>query len=84
MCHSKDGIKGVGMMIFCSLWVPGSGGGGTTRQPSWPILAMAQYRRTSVRSLPDFLEGCLPVFRWLAAMLHAALASCAAAHDFVL
>jgi hypothetical protein len=54
------------------------------RHPSLPIFAIAQYRRISVRMAPDFFDGCLPVRRWLDAVLQATFADWAAAHDLVL
>ncbi len=66
------------MMILSSGGAPTTSVCGTIRQPSLPIFAMVQYRRISERIAPDFFDGCLPVLRWLAAVLQAA------AHDFVL
>ena len=72
------------MMIFWRACLPISGAGWTTRQPSWPIFAMVQYLLISEKIWPDFFDGCFPVFRWLAAVLHAVLEFWAAAHDLVL
>ncbi len=72
------------MMILSSCGAPTTSVCGTIRQPSLPIFAMVQYRRISERIAPDFFYGCLPVLRWLAAVLQAMFADWAAAHDFVL
>ena len=81
MCQSRDGSSGVGMIILLRLFLPSSGGGCTTRQPFWSIVAIEQYLRISEQICPDFFEGCFPVLRWLAAVLQAALEFWAAAHD---
>ena len=51
------------MMILSSWYVLCILGCGATRQPSAPILAIAQYLRISENILPDFLDGCFPVLR---------------------
>ncbi len=72
------------MMILSSCGAPTTSVCDTIRQPSLPIFAKVQYRRFSERIAPDFFDGCLPVLRWLAAVLQAMFADWAAAHDFVL
>jgi hypothetical protein len=72
------------MTIFSSWWSPIVGDGGTTRQPLGPNFAIVQYLRISEYIWPDFFDGCLPVRRWLAAVLQAVFACCVAAQDLVL
>ena len=80
----REGRSGVGMTILSCCGCPSLLVCGTIRQPSLLILQIVQYLLISVNIDPVFFDGCLPVRRWLMAVLHAAFACCAAAHDLLL